>query len=78
MRYGRTRLSCFHLANSPLAGQIARATNGVQRMTTANPYDGLNRLTGIPRRRGTQSLPLADDAQPRLSDLAAAPATAGG
>jgi len=57
-------------------GQIAKATNGVQRMTTANTYDDLNRLTGIPRLSGPQSLSLAGDGWLRLSDITAAPSGA--
>jgi hypothetical protein len=65
------------LANSPLVGQIAKATNGVQRMTTANTYDDLNRLTGIPRLSGPQSLSLvAGDGRSRLSDITAPPSGA--
>jgi hypothetical protein len=71
-----TCLASFHLANSPVMGQIAKATNGVQRMTTANTYDDRNRLTGIPRLSGPQSLSLAGDGRLRLSDVTAPPSGA--
>jgi hypothetical protein len=48
----------------------------MQRMKTANTYDHLNLLTGSFRRRGPQSLPLAGEGQPRLSDVAVAPSGA--
>ena len=36
-----------HLANSPLAGQIAFAQSGATRMTTIKQYDYLNRLSSV-------------------------------
>ena len=36
-----------HLANSPLAGQIAFAQSGATRMTTSKQYDYLNRLSSV-------------------------------
>jgi hypothetical protein len=56
-----------------VVGQITKATNGVQRMTTANTYDDPNHRPGVPRQSGTQSLSLAGDERLWLSHITAAP-----